>query len=305
MSVHSGICARLAAPWRHSGGFTLIELLTVIAIIVLLAALLLPTLTRAKQAGYNTVCINNLRQWGVATGMHLDDCQAYPSTRADGVTDPPSSGMWWRERLGAYAKAGPWLGGWQLGQPGLPTGIDVCPGYLRLPCVFTGACGPYVAYAYNSQGQTPAGNPGVGLMWLVGVDFQSYRSVREAEVVCPGDMVLMGDSYPQSSYIASPPATAFAPFQPGSHWWFLGDLRGEFDPNDMAALLALRQPRPAGPAGGDSRSAVLNAIQRRHRGQWNLVFCDTHVSSLGLPLLANPSSDETFRRWNRDNLPHR
>lgn len=78
------------------GGFSLIELLVVVAIIAVLASLLLPALSSAKEKSKSSLCKANIRQWGYALSMYLDDNDRFPSywvrdsTRADA---PPSSGV--------------------------------------------------------------------------------------------------------------------------------------------------------------------------------------------------------------------
>jgi prepilin-type N-terminal cleavage/methylation domain-containing protein/prepilin-type processing-associated H-X9-DG protein len=104
------------------GAFTLIELLVVIAIIAILAALLLPSLSMAKQKAWATRCNSNLHQIGLGLRMFADDnAELYPESGSViywGTTNSMTGKPGWAEQLSAYVSN---------------TNVYRCPGNRRLP----------------------------------------------------------------------------------------------------------------------------------------------------------------------------
>jgi prepilin-type N-terminal cleavage/methylation domain-containing protein len=64
---------------KSFAAFTLVELLVVIAIIGILIALLLPAIQAAREAARRASCLNNLKQLGIATQLHMSATKHYPT----------------------------------------------------------------------------------------------------------------------------------------------------------------------------------------------------------------------------------
>jgi prepilin-type N-terminal cleavage/methylation domain-containing protein len=154
---------------RHA--FTLIELLVVIAIIAILAAMLLPALSSAKQRAWTTSCNSNLHQIGLGMKMFADENnELYPesgSTIYWGATDPTTGKASWMEQIFPY-----------VGN----TNVYDCPGNVQLPSQYQGPFNYFNGCnaAYIASDPDPA--------------HRHFASVKSAAIMFPSAFVLGGDT---------------------------------------------------------------------------------------------------------------
>ena len=183
-----------AAALGFKKAFTLIELLVVIAIIAILAALLLPVLTKGKTAGLRIKCASNLHQLGSALRLYVDDFQKFPIFVHGNFLVGNRRTDYWDFRLLPYA--------------GQSKGVFMCPAnFLAQDNPGTNwllyeRC-PNQSYGYNTFGSDENGMSPSGFFYGLGGQAVwpdvILRPLPESSVVSPADMVAMADYDPRTT----------------------------------------------------------------------------------------------------------
>ena len=272
-------------PESRSVGFTLVEVLVVVAIVAVLAAILLPSLQRARSQTRTTQCLSNMRQLAYGWGMYSDDNRdiMMPGRHCyEGAsfTDPVNwldigNGRKYCPRL--FAVLGKYLRTFAFRSPST---TDDRQDYDASPVYQCSAAPTWVdernyCYGYNHQF---LGNNRRKSEFSAFYNFPRNRS----RLKVPDSTVVFGDSLGTAAGVAEADRLPYENNgkdvrQLGNHGWVL-------DPPHLTATSDR----------GTFKPSPRTAVDPRHLGKANVAFADGHgISStpfnLGYRILENGS----------------
>jgi prepilin-type N-terminal cleavage/methylation domain-containing protein len=249
-------------------GFTLIELLTVVAILAILVALLLPVLAQVRAAGRRTACLSNIRQIGHSIALYAGDYDdVFPpyfdsivGSRCEGTLQTLGAQKYWPELVSTYI-APPTGHSGEHGQALIHelSPVFVCPEWSGDLHDGNWRLGNITSYGINDH----------IVNWWTPSYCGGFTSRSMAEVAAPASCVLLTETYDWISTNRTLPGAALA--------------------------LSLLDHLPSGVDGATATLAGRHAAAYRKNGitmradpaSLNLtVFCDGHVRAVKVGVLA-------------------
>ncbi len=228
-------------------GFTLIELLTVIAIIGILAAIIIPTVGRVRESARSAACKSNLRQIGLAIQIYGNERGFYPPTQAiAGGPSGEAGGQVWVQFLRPYFGS---TGNGNNIAEGARSGLAVCPSRTIIPTEANFNRSSYSAHPRVMPNEAD-----------IGTGASSKKLVRMGSIPRPSEVILMADG-PQQAH-------------GGAHSNFYSITAADSTTTNASAA---HEPITTA---GDVDPATGGHLRYRHSGDTlNVVFVDGHVGT--------------------------
>lgn len=271
---------------RRASAFTLVELLIVIIIIAILMSILLPAVSKMREAGKQVACMSNLRQLGAAMMSYAADNDNYlPATSQLAPNEDPSDWIWWQpDRVALYPDPTTLLRKSSLSRYLSLTATNV--GMLQCPSDEWSARQAAKGYPYSYvMNFLIAGKSNLNLSTTPYTPPVPVLCTTLLKVLTPSQKVLMYEE-DQST------------IDDGNGQPWMG-ASGTFDPNNPQkttgvaggiGLLSLQHESSKASATGSTKSmaGTMDSAVPNSSARGNVVFCDGHAEFVSRAYVHRP-----------------